>query len=139
MGAYPGGVPPGLSPVHLLVIFVVALVVLGPEKGPEAIGKGARLLGEARQWIARTAEELQSAVSLPTEEPAAAPTKTPTAPPGADAGDAKAPGQPPAEGAAPPRVEPVSDAAAPADAIPSSSPPGPAAADRPPVQEERHL
>ncbi|MDQ2825536.1 MAG: twin-arginine translocase TatA/TatE family subunit [Actinomycetota bacterium] len=58
--------PPGLSPMHLLVIFVVALNVLGPDKMPDAVRKGARLLGEARQWSARISEELQSVVSMQT-------------------------------------------------------------------------
>ena len=67
--------------MHLLVILVVALVVLGPDKMPDAIRKGARLLGEARQWSAHLSEELQNAASLTTatqsptvENPVTSPT-----------------------------------------------------------------
>lgn len=65
--------------MHLLVIFVVALIVLGPDKMPEAVRKGARLLGEARRWGARISEELQSVVSLHTEELFAPPDDAPAA------------------------------------------------------------
>jgi len=54
--------------MHLLVIFVVALLVLGPDKMPDAVRKGASLLGEARQWSARISDEVQSAVSLETQD-----------------------------------------------------------------------
>lgn len=64
-------VPPGLSPVHLLVIFAVALIVLGPDKMPEAVRKGARLLGEARQWSARISDEVQNAILVQSQAPSA--------------------------------------------------------------------
>ncbi len=54
--------------MHLLVIFVVALLVLGPDKMPDAVRKGAALLGEARQWSARISDEVQSAVSLENQD-----------------------------------------------------------------------
>lgn len=136
--AYPFGVPPGLSPVHLLVIFVVALIVLGPEKGPEALGKGARLLGEAKQWVARAAEEMQGAVSLQSEEPTAPMAGAPTAL-RAVAGDAEPPNQPPAEETAAPGAQSVSRAAVAADVVTMSAQAGPGNADHPPVDEEAHL
>lgn len=68
--------PPGLSPVHLVVIFVVALIVLGPESLPEVARKGAILLGEARQWRSRISQELQDMVSLPSQDPATARPET---------------------------------------------------------------
>jgi Sec-independent protein translocase protein TatA len=61
---------------------VVALIVLGPDKMPEAMRKGGRLLGEARQWSARISEELQSAVSVSMSEemhPSTAGPATPSA------------------------------------------------------------
>lgn len=95
--------PPGLSPVHLLVIFVVALIVLGPDKMPDAMRKGARLLGEARQWSARISDEMQGALTEQTQDlmgpkdapatpggpvdavpPEPAPTSAETAPPSPD-------------------------------------------------------
>lgn len=55
--------PVGLSPTHLLVILVVALIVLGPEKMPEAIRTTARALGEARQWTARLSQHVDDALA----------------------------------------------------------------------------
>jgi Sec-independent protein translocase protein TatA len=66
-------VPPGLSPVHIVVVLVVALIVLGPEKLPEVARKGATLLVEARQWQARISDELQSAMSGTFERPESGP------------------------------------------------------------------
>jgi len=60
--------PAGLSPSHLLIIFVVALIVLGPDKMPDAVRKGARLLGEARQWSERISAEVHSAVTEHTQD-----------------------------------------------------------------------
>ncbi len=60
--------PAGLSPSHLVIIFVVALIVLGPDKMPDAVRKGARLLGEARQWSERISAEVQSAVTEHTQD-----------------------------------------------------------------------
>ena len=63
--------------MHLLVIFVVALIVLGPDKMPDAIRKGARFLGEARQWSARITEEVQNVVSMETYDVMARPAEQP--------------------------------------------------------------
>lgn len=71
--------PAGLSPTHLLVILVVALIVLGPEKMPEAIRTTARALGEARQWTARLSQHVDDALAAtapvvpPPDAPAGAP------------------------------------------------------------------
>ena len=124
--------PPGLSPVHLLVIFTVALIVLGPEKCPEAIGKGFRLLGEVRQWIARSSEELHSAVSMQTRE-ATAPGESRLA------ANPEPPREPSAAVAAPTGAQLVSDTTAVADAVAPCSPPSASENDHAIVHEETHL
>ncbi len=86
-----------------MVIFVVALIVLGPEKMPEAMRRGGRLLGEARQWSARISAELQSTVSSFTQEP---PSWEPDQPTGGL--DADVSGHRPAPATPPPHAgEPV--------------------------------
>ncbi len=70
-----------------MVIFVVALIVLGPEKMPEALRRGGRLLGEAKQWSARISAELQSTVSSFTQEPPSSEPDQPTGGLDADVSD----------------------------------------------------
>jgi Sec-independent protein translocase protein TatA len=104
----------------MLVVFVVALIVLGPDKMPDAVRKGARLLGEARQWGAQISEDLQSVVSVQTHDLSPPAPETPTALPGPAAGDNNEPGA--------------------ADRGPAPSANGPVDRDRPPpVPEEHHL
>ncbi len=89
--AYPEAVPAGLSPMHLLVIMVVALVVLGPDKLPDAVRTAARIIGETRQWSASMSEELHSAVSMEMREPSPATVESPPTLSGTDSGVATAP------------------------------------------------
>lgn len=57
--------PAGLtSPVHLFVIIVVALVVLGPEKLPQALRQVGRTMGEVRRWSDAMSGELREVLSL---------------------------------------------------------------------------
>lgn len=134
-GLYPGSVPPGLSPIHLLVIFVVALLVLGPDKMPDAVRKGARLLGEARQWSARISDEVQSAVSLQTQDPS--PIAETSGPSGASTVNATVSDPAPtvAEGL-PPGAEPSGFDAGSFAVHPRSSEPGPGASHLPSVAKE---
>jgi Sec-independent protein translocase protein TatA len=73
--------PAGLtSPVHLLVIIVVALVVLGPERLPQALRQVGRTMGDVRRWSDAISGELRDALSLdPGDEapPAPAPVSVP--------------------------------------------------------------
>lgn len=65
--------PPGLtSPVHLLIVLVVALIVLGPEQLPGALRQVGRFLGEVQQWSARLREQMDTVVAFDPE--AASPT-----------------------------------------------------------------
>jgi len=122
--------------MHLLVIFVVALLVLGPDKMPEAVRKGARLLGEARQWSARISDEVQSAVSLQTQN--ASPIAETSGPSGASTMNAtdSDPAPTVAEGL-PPGTEPSGLEAGPSAVRPTSSEPGPGVGHLPAVAKEQ--
>jgi Tat protein translocase TatB subunit len=56
--------PPGLNPVHLLVVLVVALVVLGPERLPDAARQLARALGQLRGWSVSLESQFRDALDL---------------------------------------------------------------------------
>jgi sec-independent protein translocase protein TatB len=53
---------------EFLVILVIALVVLGPERLPEAIRKVGQVMGELRKLSAGFQDELRDAMNEPLEE-----------------------------------------------------------------------
>jgi Sec-independent protein translocase protein TatA len=60
-----GAMPAGLtSPVHLFVIVFVALIVLGPEKLPQALRQVGRTMGEVRRWSDAISSEMRGVLSL---------------------------------------------------------------------------
>jgi len=59
--------PPGLSPIHMLVVLLVALVVLGPEKLPDAARQAGRAFAELRRWSAHFESEVRGALELGAE------------------------------------------------------------------------
>lgn len=83
----------GIGTGELLLLLVIALIVLGPERMP----KLARDLGRAMAEFRRTSDELRSeflnadkyldvaAKAAPPEQPAIAATATPTEPPATEA------------------------------------------------------
>lgn len=90
-----------LGPMELLVIVVVALVVLGPQRLPDAMRQVGKGVAEARRWSTQVSTEVRSVFddgeTRPSPPPRASggPTATaaaiappPTAPPaaGADGG-----------------------------------------------------
>ena len=60
-----------LGPMELLVIVVIALVVLGPQRLPDAMRQVGKGLGEARRWSTQLTSEVQSAF-VPEPDPAPA-------------------------------------------------------------------
>ena len=50
-----------LSPVKLLVVLVVALMVLGPDKLPKVAGQVGALWGDLRRWRVRLEREVRTA------------------------------------------------------------------------------
>lgn len=67
-----------LGPMEVLVIVVVALVVLGPQRLPDAMRQVGRAVGEARRWSASLTATVQSAMDAGPDRPAtvAAPEAT---------------------------------------------------------------
>ena len=63
-----------------MVVFAVALIVLGPEKLPEAAQRVGRLLAEARQLSARFSAEVQQAMSFGAPETSGYAASSPPAP-----------------------------------------------------------
>lgn len=64
--------PFGLQPIHLVVIFVVALLIFGPRRLPE-IGRGVgKAINEFRKGTQEMTESLKDEISKPTNEAQAA-------------------------------------------------------------------
>lgn len=61
-----------LGPMEVLVIVVVALVVLGPQRLPEAMRQLGKGVGDLRRWSSQLTSEVQSAFIPGHEEPAPA-------------------------------------------------------------------
>lgn len=59
---------PSLGPMELLVIFVVALLVLGPAKLPEAGRQIGRALAEFRRWSTGVQRELREALEAEDDD-----------------------------------------------------------------------
>jgi sec-independent protein translocase protein TatA len=73
--------PTSLGPAEILVILVVALIVLGPKRLPEAGRQIGRFVAEVRHWSSAVQAEIRDAIDLDGEPqpppPAAAPPATP--------------------------------------------------------------
>jgi sec-independent protein translocase protein TatA len=64
--------PFGLQPIHLVVIFVVALLIFGPRRLPE-IGRGVgKAINEFRKGTQEMTESLKDEISRPSQEAQAA-------------------------------------------------------------------
>ena len=74
-----------ISATELLVIAVVALLVLGPDKLPDAMRKLGRATKELKRITSGFEAELRDALSDPVESPQ---PPTPASPSSADAADA---------------------------------------------------
>ena len=71
--------PTSLGPAEILVILVVALIVLGPKRLPEAGRQVGRAIAEVRKWSQGFQDEIRSAVDFDPKRPS-----YPTPPPGTD-------------------------------------------------------
>jgi sec-independent protein translocase protein TatB len=107
---------------EVLIIFVLALIVLGPEKLPRVVSELGRWVGRARAMARQFREQLEEEVQL--EEARKAQPMSPAPPPSAAA-------PPPTAAAAPAAEVPPPDPAA------SALPPGPAAAPVPEPEPPR--
>ncbi len=70
--------PTSLGPMEILVIMVVALIVLGPERLPKAARQIGKAVAELRQWSGGIQDEVRNAFNTDVE-----PDQSATAPPGA--------------------------------------------------------
>jgi len=119
----------GIGTPELIVILIVALIVLGPERLPEiarALGKG---LAELRRATSGLTDEIQNArimfegeVQASARKPPANLPTPPAAVPQATTLQTKPPPAPAPDASAPPAATTV--AAAPADAAPAKDSPG---------------
>ncbi len=56
--------PTSLGPAEILVILVVALIVLGPKRLPEAGRQVGKAIAEVRRWTNEVTSEIKSVVDL---------------------------------------------------------------------------
>ncbi|MEA2828641.1 MAG: sec-independent protein translocase protein TatA [Actinomycetota bacterium] len=61
--------PTSLGPAEILVILVVALIVLGPKRLPEAGRQVGKAIAEVRRWTAEVTTEIKSAVDIEVPAP----------------------------------------------------------------------
>ncbi len=94
----------GIGTPELLVILVVALIVLGPERMPEIARALGRAMAELRRATSGLTDELHNARILLEEQAQAAMRERPAKPPEAPAAMPE-PGLPPASAAAAPATE----------------------------------
>jgi Tat protein translocase TatB subunit len=132
--------PTSLGPAEILVIMVVALIVLGPKRLPEAGRQVGRFISEVRHWSSAVQNEIRSVIDTEGEPPspppavtAPAPSSPASVPQPTDLGTAAAPPVPPAP--APSGTSPASVSASEwglpqSDAPPGTPPPAPAPSPR---------
>jgi len=73
--------PTSLGPAEIVVVLLVALIVLGPARLPEAGRQVGRALAEMRRWSTRLQDEMRS--TLEDEPEPMPPATTPASPSGA--------------------------------------------------------
>ena len=61
--------PSSLGPAEILVILVVALIVLGPKRLPEAGRQVGKAITEVRKWSQSFQDEIKSVVDPPVSRP----------------------------------------------------------------------
>ncbi len=74
--------PTSLGPAEILVILVVALIVLGPKKLPEAGRQVGKAIAEVRKWSQGFQDEIRSTIDPDATRPSypTPPTTTPEGP-----------------------------------------------------------
>ena len=72
--------PTSIGPAEIMVVLLVALIVLGPARLPEAGRQVGRALAEMRRWSTRVQDEVRN--TLDAEPEPMPPVATPTSPAG---------------------------------------------------------
>ncbi|MDP8992451.1 MAG: Sec-independent protein translocase protein TatB [Actinomycetota bacterium] len=91
-----------IGPAEILVVLVVALLVLGPNRLPDAARSVGRAIGELRRYTSGFQEEIREAFSEPVEPTPSYPPSPRGAPAGASGTEAVAPPQDGGDGASRP-------------------------------------
>src|SRR5688500_13676134 len=60
---------PNLGPMEIMVVFVVALLVLGPKKLPEAGRQVGKAIAEVRKWSQGFQDEIKNAMEPEQKRP----------------------------------------------------------------------
>lgn len=68
---------PNLAPMEILVVLIVALIVLGPKRLPEAGRQVGRAMAEVRRWSQSMQAEVKSVLEDDLEAPPPAPWTPP--------------------------------------------------------------
>ena len=99
--------PTSLGPAEILIVLVVALIVLGPKRLPEAGRQVGRALAELRRWSQGVQTEIRSVMDTEVVEPGpGAPPPAPPPPPlGTPDPDEDVPVAPPPAEPPPPLTE----------------------------------
>jgi Tat protein translocase TatB subunit len=74
--------PTSLGPAEIMVVLLVALIVLGPSRLPEAGRQIGKALAEMRRWSGRLQEEVRNTLDAEPEPTASAPPRAEPSPPG---------------------------------------------------------
>jgi Tat protein translocase TatB subunit len=65
--------PTSLGPAEILVILIVALIVLGPERLPKAARQLGKAFGEVRRWSSGVQDDLRGALDFGDDDEPARP------------------------------------------------------------------
>lgn len=112
---------PNLGPMEILVVLIVALIVLGPKRLPEAGRQVGRAVAEVRRWSNTMQAEVRAVLDTDVEAPPPVPWNPP-------AGTRL---QPPAPDVSSADVSDPEVASPEVGDVPAESRPEPAAAERP--------
>jgi Tat protein translocase TatB subunit len=69
--------PTSLGPAEILVVLLVALIVLGPSRLPEAGRQVGRAIAEMRRWSGRLQEEVRSTLDAEADPMPSTPAELP--------------------------------------------------------------
>lgn len=109
--------PSSLGPAEILVILVVALIVLGPNKLPQAGRQLGKALSEVRRWTSDMKSEIKNVVDF-DDRPTYPSSPTPSTTVAADAKPATAAGVPADPEPAPPAAAVNAESGSPVAANP---------------------
>ena len=96
--------PTSLGPAEILVILIVALIVLGPKRLPEAARQVGKTLAEVRKWSQGLQDEVRNVMDPDSSPPSYSYPPLPTLPAETPPPESTAPSSP-ADEAEPPAAD----------------------------------